>query len=38
VITVEFLPPVQTAGWTFDDRDLVVAKVREAIETALGRA
>jgi 1-acyl-sn-glycerol-3-phosphate acyltransferase len=34
-ITVEFLPPVQTAGCTFDDRDAVVGKVREAIERGL---
>jgi 1-acyl-sn-glycerol-3-phosphate acyltransferase len=34
-ITVEFLPPVPTAGCGFDDRDAVVARVREAIGTAL---
>jgi 1-acyl-sn-glycerol-3-phosphate acyltransferase len=35
VITVDFLPAVQTAGCTFDDRDAIVAKVREAIERGL---
>jgi 1-acyl-sn-glycerol-3-phosphate acyltransferase len=35
VITVEFLPAVQTAGSTFDDRDAVVARVRQAIESRL---
>ena len=38
VITVEFLAPVETAGRTFDDRDAVVAEVRQAIEAALARA
>jgi 1-acyl-sn-glycerol-3-phosphate acyltransferase len=37
VITVEFLAPVSTAGRTFDDRDAVVAEVRQAIEAALVR-
>jgi 1-acyl-sn-glycerol-3-phosphate acyltransferase len=36
-ITVEFLAPVQTAGCTFDDRDVVTGKVREAIERGLAR-
>ena len=35
VITVEFLAPVPTAGCTFDDRDAVVARVRQAIEARL---
>ena len=30
-INVEFLPPVPTAGCNFEDRDAVVARVREAI-------
>lgn len=36
VITVEFLAPVPTAGCTFDDRDAVVTRVRQAIEARLG--
>jgi len=31
-VTVEFAPPVSTAGLTFDDRDAVVSRVRAAIE------
>ena len=38
VITVEFLPAVSTSGCTFDDRDAVVARVRQAIETARARS
>ena len=38
VITVEFLPAVSTKGCTFDDRDAVVARVRQAIETARARS
>jgi 1-acyl-sn-glycerol-3-phosphate acyltransferase len=34
-ITVRFLPPVPTAGCTFEDRDAVVARVRDAIGAAL---
>lgn len=37
VVTVEFLPPIATAAATFDDRDAVVATVRQAIEAALDR-
>lgn len=34
-INVEFLPPVPTAGCNFEDRDAVVARVREAIGRVL---
>jgi 1-acyl-sn-glycerol-3-phosphate acyltransferase len=34
-VTVTFLPPVPTAGLGFDDRDAVIARVREAIATVL---
>ena len=36
-VTVTFLPPVATAGLGFDDRDLVIARVREAIASRLTR-
>ena len=38
VITVEFLTPVPTTGRTFEDRDAIVATVREAIGAALARS
>lgn len=34
-IALTFLPPVPTAGLTFDDRDALVTRVREAIAAAL---
>ncbi len=34
-VTVRLTPPVPTAGLTFDDRDLLVARVREAIRAEL---
>jgi 1-acyl-sn-glycerol-3-phosphate acyltransferase len=37
-VTVEFCPPVDTAGMTFDDRDRLVIAVREAIEVRRARA
>ena len=36
-IVVRFLPPVPTAGATFDDRAMIVAQVRDAISEALAR-
>jgi 1-acyl-sn-glycerol-3-phosphate acyltransferase len=37
-VTVSFLPPVWTAGLTIDDRDVVIARVREAIGSQLEAA
>jgi len=37
VVTVEFTPAVPTAGQTFDDRDAVIARVRQAIEERLSQ-
>ena len=34
-VTVRFLPPVPTTGLGFEDRDLVIARVREAIASGL---
>jgi 1-acyl-sn-glycerol-3-phosphate acyltransferase len=36
MVTVTFLPPVVTAGRSFDDRDAVIDAVREAIAARLG--
>ncbi len=35
-LTVELLPPVSTAGLTFEDRNAVVARVRDAIVRRIG--
>ena len=37
IITVEFLPPVPTAGCTIEDRDAIVDRVRQPIADALAR-
>lgn len=37
-IAVRFLPPVPTAGWTFEDRDLAIAAVRDALSGAAGQS
>lgn len=37
-VRVELLPPVSTAGLSFDDRNLLVARVRQVIAERLGRA
>jgi 1-acyl-sn-glycerol-3-phosphate acyltransferase len=36
-VTVRFLPAVPTAGLSYEDRDLVIARVREAMNSTLSR-
>jgi 1-acyl-sn-glycerol-3-phosphate acyltransferase len=37
-VRVELLPPVSTDGLSFDDRNFLVARVRQVIAERLGRA